>query len=301
MNFQDLLARIKQIDEANGDPDMPSQENPEATTDTSMEECGDTPMGVSSPKDQVLVGEEDMDECGMPGMSNMPSGMMGSPKQQDNVTMNVSMNGSGAGGIRSLMDILRNLESGEHSHEMPSDADSVLVGVGEDQADGGFQDATTEPDEHIAGVDSVTATGNDIHSQGGEAPKVNGGGNPMQETLTNKLAQMYQEIKEAGEQKTMSRAAKGNEKYGKDGMKALAKAGREGKDLDKVREKYDKYDEAYNPNNVSAQHEREMKAGHKAELKKKADAGDENAKKRLQAIHDKEEARRDEFNARMER
>ena len=40
----------------------------------------------------------------------------------------------------------------------------------------------------------------------------------------------------------MSRAAKGNEKYGKDGMKALAKAGREGKDLDKVRDKYIKYD-----------------------------------------------------------
>lgn len=42
---------------------------------------------------------------------------------------------------------------------------------------------------------------------------------------------------------TMSRAAKGYEKYGKQGMQALAKAGREGKDLDKVRAKYDKYDE----------------------------------------------------------
>jgi hypothetical protein len=42
----------------------------------------------------------------------------------------------------------------------------------------------------------------------------------------------------------MSRAAKGYEKYGKEGMEALAKAGREGKDLDKVRAKYDKYDES---------------------------------------------------------
>jgi hypothetical protein len=48
-------------------------------------------------------------------------------------------------------------------------------------------------------------------------------------------------VKEAGE-KTMSRAAKGNEKYGKAGMQALAKAGREGKSLDKVRDKYNKYD-----------------------------------------------------------
>jgi hypothetical protein len=53
-------------------------------------------------------------------------------------------------------------------------------------------------------------------------------------------------FKEA-EDRTMSRAAKGVMKYGKDGMKALAKAGKEGKDLDKVRDKYDKYDESAKP------------------------------------------------------
>ena len=44
----------------------------------------------------------------------------------------------------------------------------------------------------------------------------------------------------------MSRAAKGHEKYGKEGMQALAKAGREGaseKTLDAIRDKHDKYDE----------------------------------------------------------
>ena len=50
-------------------------------------------------------------------------------------------------------------------------------------------------------------------------------------------------VKEAAKQ-TMSRAAKGHEKYGKEGMAALAKAGKEGKDLDKVRDKYNKYDES---------------------------------------------------------
>lgn len=45
-------------------------------------------------------------------------------------------------------------------------------------------------------------------------------------------------------ERTMSRAAKGHEKYGKEGMAALAKAGKEGKDLDKVRDKYNKYDES---------------------------------------------------------
>jgi len=49
------------------------------------------------------------------------------------------------------------------------------------------------------------------------------------------------------EQRSMSRAAKGNEKYGKDGMKELAKAGRDGaseQELDKIRAKHNKYDES---------------------------------------------------------
>ncbi len=45
-------------------------------------------------------------------------------------------------------------------------------------------------------------------------------------------------------ERDMSRAAKGYEKYGKQGMQALAKAGRDGKALDPVRNKYDKYDES---------------------------------------------------------
>jgi hypothetical protein len=45
-------------------------------------------------------------------------------------------------------------------------------------------------------------------------------------------------------ERDMSRAAKGIEKYGKEGMQALAKAGRKGKDLDPIRAKYDKYDES---------------------------------------------------------
>jgi hypothetical protein len=45
------------------------------------------------------------------------------------------------------------------------------------------------------------------------------------------------------DEQTMSRAAKGYEKYGRAGMQALAKAGREGRALDPVRDRYDRYDE----------------------------------------------------------
>lgn len=181
MNFQDLLTKMKQLDEAG-----------------SAAECD-----TSSPNDAVLIGEKNVDECGMPGMDNMPHGMMGAPKQSDSVTMNVSMNGSGAGGIRDLMSILKNIEQGEHSapaHD--ADADDILVGVEEEQGDGGFQTATTNPAPETADIDAVTPTGNDMHSQGGEAEKVNGGGNPMgvDESLVARLAQHYQAIKE-GEKK----------------------------------------------------------------------------------------------------
>ena len=51
------------------------------------------------------------------------------------------------------------------------------------------------------------------------------------------------------EEATMSRAAKGYEKYGKKGMEALAKAGRDGaseKELDSIRDKHDQYNESTN-------------------------------------------------------
>lgn len=57
-------------------------------------------------------------------------------------------------------------------------------------------------------------------------------------------------VKEEAE-KTMSRAAKGHQKYGKEGMQALAKAGKEGKDLDKVRNKYNKYDDKLTKEDVA--------------------------------------------------
>lgn len=71
----------------------------------------------------------------------------------------------------------------------------------------------------------------------------------MAETLADQLFSDYKKfVSEATKPNAgMSKAAKGMMKYGKDGMKALAKAGKEGKDLDKIRNKYDKYDEGSMP------------------------------------------------------
>lgn len=143
------------------------------------------------------------EECG-----SMPMGISSPPEQQDNVTMNVSMNGSGAGGIRDLMAILKNIENGEHGDSdilvgEPSEQEPIMGaivqsmghehGMGEEyenSVDGGSEPA-------VYGIDAVTQTGDDMHSKGLEKPPVNGGGNPMQEALVSRLSQLYNEIKES--------------------------------------------------------------------------------------------------------
>jgi hypothetical protein len=171
MNFQDLMQKIKDIDEGFEPQDKYTH------ADQDVEEMGAAKSNAETP----LMG--DVEECGgMPSMGPMSSM---APKQQDNVTMNVSMNGSGAGGIRDLMSILKNIEQGG------GDAEKDMVV--------GLEQMANAPDEQTAGIDAVTPTGDDLHSKGGEAPKVNGGGNPMQrgvsEGLLDQLNNLYQEVK----------------------------------------------------------------------------------------------------------
>jgi hypothetical protein len=175
MNFQNLLAKMKEIDEGLGSQDK------YVHADQDVDEMSDMP--ATSNAETPLMGEEDMEECGgMPSMGPMSSM---APKQQDNVTMNVSMNGSGAGGIRDLMAILKNIEQGGSD----SEKDMVV----------GLEQFVNEPGQQTAGVDAVTPTGDDLHSKGAEAEKVNGGGNPMQkgvsESLLAQLNSLYQEVK----------------------------------------------------------------------------------------------------------
>ena len=413
MNFKDLAERLRTLEGDDNATAMAAQ-TPTAPPSTSydMEECGDN-------------------------MPIMPAVMHTSQGQQDSVSMNVSMNGSGPGGIKSLMDILRNIESAS------SDADAEIIvtepHAGHGQHDQGPEVELGEKQEQLVGhdvdhdkgsdvknrphrvtynVDTITQHGDDIHSKGDvKRLKPAGGENPLQEGLIERLTNLYDQVKsrtlkegcnedphrhalaniiashkhdvnqfeqsgrlspelyeklydyffdgmgyrekkhddhevrhahvahnfkhammtpecqtalsqyapvssapapamasiaedhdlelediaEASEKKTMSRAAKGIMKYGKKGMQALRDAEAEGKDLEPVRAKYNKYDEAYNPNSAGAEHARGIKASHKAELEKKAKAGDESAKKQLKAMNDRDEQMRNDYNARMER
>lgn len=136
--------------------------------------------------------DQSVEECG--GMMSSPS----IPKQSDSVTMNVSMNGSGKGGIRDLLDVLSNIDNvvaapdePEHSH-----SDKLDVLVGDSINDGKFGDATTEPNEVTLDIDSITDIGHPINS-GDHRPRQAGlpVGNPMSETLVNHLSNLYNEVK----------------------------------------------------------------------------------------------------------
>ncbi len=136
-------------------------------------ECGDEPSKM--PNDgEFLTGE-----CG--GMMSAPAA-----KQSDSVTMNVSMNGSGAGGIRDLIGILRNIEQAGDS----KDSDDVLVGIGADET------FDNEPNPQVAGMSAVTPTGDDIHAKGlmGKRGVGISGSNAM-ESLVDKLSKKYETIK----------------------------------------------------------------------------------------------------------
>jgi hypothetical protein len=201
MNFNELFQKMRELDAPVAEELKGGQKKLDQDKDGDIE--ADDLKALRDKK----VDEELVDECGM----DMPS--MSSPKQQDNVTMNISMNGSGSGGIRDLMNILRDLEDGpgdggqgmddemgviidkmagdEGDREMP------LIGMDEAEA-GGFDQASTTPDETYQDTEYMTK---DL-SGGINGPKTmykhsyRQGDNPMaMETLTNRLSNLYQEVK----------------------------------------------------------------------------------------------------------
>lgn len=72
--------------------------------------------------------------------------------------------------------------------------------LADENSDGGFADATSEPDEKTQPASAVIPTGDDLASKGDEAPKKNGGGNPM-ESIRSMLDARYKEIKEGKKSK----------------------------------------------------------------------------------------------------
>ena len=200
MNFNELFQKMRELDAPVAEELKGGQKKLDQDKDGDIE--ADDLKALRDKK----VDEELVDECGM----DMPS--MGSPKQQDNVSMNISMNGSGPGGIRDLMDILRDIENGPGDSGMDGEMGAIidkmagdkggrempLIGMDEAEA-GGFDQASTTPDPKVAPLAAAFPKGNDLSSHGGnEVPKAHGGGNPYSmaaESLIPRLTNLYQEVK----------------------------------------------------------------------------------------------------------
>ena len=77
-----------------------------------------------------------------------------------------AMQASPTDSMRSVIDLL-NPDDGENGEEDDEE----------------MKEYDNTPSPKTTGYASMTPTGNDMHSKGGEAPKVNGGGNPLQRTM----------------------------------------------------------------------------------------------------------------------
>ncbi len=143
-----------------------------------------------------------VEECGMSPMMPPPA-----PKQQDNVNMNVSLNASGSGGIKDLMNILRNIEQGDgHSHG--GDMDPPAPFNGRDDGEimikklPGFDDMMSsetfanEPDEMYGDMSTAIRDGGDLNRAKRSFARAQPGDNPMAvESIKNNLFALYEQIK----------------------------------------------------------------------------------------------------------
>ena len=110
-----------------------------------LEECYDQAMGQPS-----------QPESGMNISSNMDT-------KTGNQSLTVSAQGSAANELAQLLKLSGIIGGGSHEVEMG-------------EAEGEYANV---PKEKMQPMSTQLAQGNDMHSQGAEAPKVNGGGNPM--------------------------------------------------------------------------------------------------------------------------
>lgn len=204
MNFQELMQRLADLDQPIKEEDK--QASKDYDGDGEVESGKDEYLGSKDKAIKKAMGKQDesldqladevqqeMDECGMGPMS-MPS----MNKQQDNVSMNVSMNGSGSGGIRDLMDILRNLEKGDIGHDDHSGDDEIMPGISIVKKEPMIGDEyANAPDVELGADNFPIDTGNDLHRpKDSFSDKPYRGDNPMAlESLKNRLNVLYNDIK----------------------------------------------------------------------------------------------------------
>jgi hypothetical protein len=204
MNFQELLSRMSELDQPV--TEEPNEGNAFSGALDAAKDAGEDNFEVDGKT--FSVKEDEVEECGdMPGMANMPGGMMGMRNDQaDSVNMNVSINAAGSGGIKDLMNILKNIDdtgsADGHDHsDMPApfgQMDEPKVSIKQAPGFDSMMSKETfanDPDEMYGDISSVTQGGGDLNRPKQAYPRVQPGDNAMAEALVTKLSSLYEEIK----------------------------------------------------------------------------------------------------------
>lgn len=127
---------------------------------------------------ETSVKECSLGECG---------GEIPPTKQQDSVSMTVNMSGSGTGGMKDLLSVLRDIENKPSLPALgPSDDKAMIVDTEEEFAN--------EPNEKFASIKDIMKSGNDLHkSKDSFSDKPYRGDNPM--AVKKQLESLYQFVK----------------------------------------------------------------------------------------------------------
>ena len=134
--------------------------------------------------------DPEIEECG----DDMPAAIIhGDQHADESLNMNLTINSKGADGIRDLIDVLKGIGGDTEPKDIPHDDDSEIV-IGDDYENSVDGDAGSK----VFDTDAVIFKGNDMHSKGRSAVKVNGGENPQihHESLISNLAALYEDVKD---------------------------------------------------------------------------------------------------------
>lgn len=181
MHLLDLYKKIISLDEMMAPPSEPMYPSFENTSLESMECEG-----------MECEGCENYAECGGDMQPQVSTSSPLHNQQPDTVSMNLSINGSGSGGIRDLLDILKNAGISSPQNK------AVMIGSEVDESN--IDDelwANSDENAEINDIQSVIPTGNDLASNLGDSRprKMDIPRARMNEQLIAKLSNHYSSIK----------------------------------------------------------------------------------------------------------
>lgn len=186
MSYEEFKDALMQL-ESGEEPETDSEEGgiePEMDSDDPYNQ---EYQGEGKCTDCKPITENCIKECG----NDMSIGMPPVSKQDDQVSMTINMSGSGSGGIKDILNILRNIEDGGStgSPDAGREIDKMIIA-----SDDMGEDYANSPDEQYSMLKDIIKSGNDLHrSKDSYSDAPYRGDNPM--ALKAKMESLYNFVK----------------------------------------------------------------------------------------------------------